>query len=270
MPLGKNENSVRGTPKITSYAIKNFVPSNPLKRTVSAISPEMENPSTKRKNQNDEYSGPVESSVKVINADLEIEGKTDENMIGSAHSSNQISKIMEPILEEFKSLKETLKNTTSKMEQNYNKLENSITIQQRELATDISRLETVITNQKKEIVSEINEKVEVNAIDIQKLVAENKYLRGECDGLKNRLSKIETSQLSNNVIVTGIPEQTWEPYECTKQKVYDTISSAITASDPSKENSALEEARAMDIAYCTRVGKYRPNHNRPISVTFTR
>ena len=269
MPLGKNENSVRGTPKITSYAIKNFVPSNPLKRTVSAISPEIENPSTKQKSPNDEYSGPVESSVKVINADLEIEGKTDE-MIGSAHSSNQISKIMEPILEEFKSLKETLKNTTSKMEQNYNKLENSITIQQRELATDISRLETVITNQKKEIVSEINEKVEVNTIDIQKLVAENEYWRGECDGLKNRLSKIETSQLSNNVIVTGIPEQTWEPYECTKQRVYDTISSAIIASDPSKENSALEEARSMDIAYCTRVGKYRPNHNRPISVTFTR
>ena len=270
MLLGKNENSVRGTPKITSYAIKNFVSSNPLKRTVSAISPEMENPSTKRKNQNEEYSGPVESSVKVINAGLEIESKTDENMIGSAHSSNQISKIMEPILEEFKSLKETLKNTTTKMEQNYNKLENSITIQQRELATDILRLETVITNQKKEIVSEINEKVEVNTIDIQKLVAENKYLRGECDGLKNRLSKIETSQLSNNVIVTGIPEQTWEPYECTKQRVYDTISSAIIASDPSKENSALEEARAMDIAYCTRVGKYKPNHNRPISVTFTR
>ena len=40
MPLGKNENSVRGTPKITSYAIKNFVPSNALKWTVSAISPE--------------------------------------------------------------------------------------------------------------------------------------------------------------------------------------------------------------------------------------
>ena len=230
----------------------------------------MDNPSTKRKNQNEVYNGPVESNVEVSSAGLEIESKTDENMIGPAHSSNQISKIMEPILEEFKSLKETLKNTTTKMEQNYNKLENSITIQQRELATDISRLKTVITNQKKEIVSEINEKVEVNTIDIQKLVAENKYLRGECDDLKNRLSKIETSQLSNNVIVTGIPEQTWEPYECTKQRVYDTISSAIIASDPSKENSALEEARAMDIAYCTRVGKYKPNHNRPISVTFTR
>ena len=178
MPLGKNENLVRGTPKITSYAIKNFVSGNPLKRTVSAISPEMDNPSTKQKNQNEVYNGPVESNVEVSSAGLEIESKTDENMIGPAHSSNQISKIMEPIWEEFKSLKETLKNTTTKMEQNYNKLENSITIQQRELATDISRLETVIINQKKEIVSEINEKVEVNTIDIQKLVSENKYLRG--------------------------------------------------------------------------------------------
>ena len=109
----------------------------------------MENPSTKRMNQNEEYSGPLESSVKVINADLEIEGKTDEKMIGSAQSSNQLSKIMGSILEEFKSLKETLKNTTSKMEQNYNKLENSLTIQQKGLAIDISRLEMVITNQKK-------------------------------------------------------------------------------------------------------------------------
>ena len=52
----------------------------------------MENPSTKMMNQNEEYSGPLESSVKAINADSEIEGKTDEKMIGSAQSSNQISK----------------------------------------------------------------------------------------------------------------------------------------------------------------------------------
>ena len=221
-------------------------------------------------NQNEEYNDPLESSIITINADSEMEGKIDDKMIGTAQPSNQISKIMGSILGEFKSLKETIKNTTSQMKQNYNKLENSITIQQKGLATDISRLETVITNQKKEIVSEINEKVEVNAIDIQKLVTENKYLRVECDGLKSRLSKIETSQLSNNVIVMGMPEQTWEPYECTKQRVYDTISSAIVASDPSKEDTTLDEARAMDIAYCTRVGKYRPNHNRPISVTFTR
>ena len=263
MPLGKNEKSVRGTPKITSFATKNTLSNNPLKRSISAISPESENPSTKRMNQNEEYNDPLGSSIITINADLEMEGKIDDKMIGTAQPSNQISKIMEPILEEFKSLKETIENTASQMEQNYNKLEKG-------LATDISRLETMITNQKKEIVSEINEMVEVNAIDIQKLVTENKYLRVECDGLRSRLSKIETSQLSNNVIVMGIPEQTWEPYECTKQRVYDTISSAIVTSDPSKQDTALDEARAMDIAYCTRVGKYRPNHNRSISVTFTR
>ena len=70
----------------------------------------------------------------------------------------------------------------------------------------------------------------------------------ECDGLRSRLSKIETSQLSNNVIVMGVPEQTWKPYECTKQRVYDTISSAIAATDPSKEDSALEEGKGN--GYC--------------------
>ena len=33
-------------------------------------------------------------------------------------------------------------------------------------------------------------------------------------------------------------------------------------------NVALEEAYKIDVAYCSRVGKYRPNVNRPITVTF--
>ena len=32
-----------------------------------------------------------------------------------------------------------------------------------------------------------------------------------------RLSKIESSQLSNNVMITGLPEQQWKPYETTKK-----------------------------------------------------
>ena len=88
MPLGKNENSVRGTPKITSFTTKNILPNNPLKRSISAISPELENLSTKRMNQNEEYSDPLESSNKTINADSEMEGRIDEKMIGSAQSSN--------------------------------------------------------------------------------------------------------------------------------------------------------------------------------------
>ena len=204
MLLGKNKKSARGTPKITSFATKNTLANIPMKRAISAISPEPENPSTKRMNQNEEYNNPLESSIMITSVDSEMEGKNEDKMIRTVQPSNQITKITGPILEEFKSLKETIKTTTSQMEQNYNKLENSITIQQKGLATDISRLETAITNQKKEIVSEINEKVEVNAIDILKLVTENKHLRVECDGLKDRLSKVETSQLSNDVIVMGI------------------------------------------------------------------
>ena len=33
-------------------------------------------------------------------------------------------------------------------------------------------------------------------------------------------------------------------------------------------NVALEEAYKVDVAYCSRVGKYKPNVNRPITVTF--
>ena len=72
-------------------------------------------------------------------------------------------------------------------------------------------------------------------------------------------------QLSNNVIITGIEEQTWELVEVTKQRVYDTITSTIDASDG---NVTLDEAYKVDVAYCSRVGKYIPNVNRPITVTF--
>ena len=42
MLLGKNEKSARGTPKITSFATKITIANIPLKRSISAISPEPE------------------------------------------------------------------------------------------------------------------------------------------------------------------------------------------------------------------------------------
>ena len=41
--------------------------------------------------------------------------------------------------------------------------------------------------------------------------------------LKDRLDRLETAQLSYNVIISGIPEQQWENYDLTKQQVFDTI-----------------------------------------------
>ena len=99
-------------------------------------------------NQNEEHNNPLESSTMITSVNSEMAGKNEDERIRTVQPLNQITKIIGPILEEFKSLKETIKNTTSQMEQNYNKLESSITIQQKGLAKDILRLETVITNQK--------------------------------------------------------------------------------------------------------------------------
>ena len=91
---------------------------------------------------------------------------------------------------------------------------------------------------------------------MQQVINENVVLRQENQNLKDRLDRLETAQLSNNVIITGIPEQQWESYTLTKQRVYDTIAALKgTSNDP----EAITEARKLEILYCTRIGRYRPN-----------
>ena len=83
--------------------------------------------------------------------------------------------------------------------------------------------------------------------------------------LKERLDKIKMNQLSNNVIITGVAEQTWETYEHTKQWVIDTV---VASLGKTVNPSEIEEAKWIDISYCTRQGRQRTNFDRPISVTF--
>ena len=82
---------------------------------------------------------------------------------------------------------------------------------------------------------------------------ENTKLRRENKDLKDCVGEIEATQLSNNIIIIGIPEQPFETYEKTKQCIYDTIASALLASDPSLEDSALSEAQRVNIVYCSRI-----------------
>ena len=44
------------------------------------------------------------------------------------------------------------------------------------------------------------------------LLDENKKLRHQCTLLNDRINKIEINQLSNNIIITGVPEDPWETY----------------------------------------------------------
>ena len=73
------------------------------------------------------------------------------------------------------------------------------------------------------------------------------------------------NQLSNNVIITRAAEQTWETYKHTKQWVIDTVVASLGKTGNPLE---IEEVKCIDISYCTRLGRQRPNFYRPISVTF--
>ena len=96
-------------------------------------------------------------------------------------------------------------------------------------------------------------------------MGENKYLRKENAPLKDRLTKIEQAQLGNNVIITGIQEGAFEPYHTMKLCVQEMIARTIDSGDASAD---LETAKNKEITCCSRVGKFRHNRARPISVTF--
>ena len=163
--------------------------------------------------------------------------------------STHISQLIEPIMKQFKSLKDMMVSQKS------------------EISDELNRFKKVITSQKNEIINEINIKVDTNSKSILKVLDENQELKRELKELKEHVSKIETAQLSNNIIVTGISEQPFETYEKTKQRIYDVFAEAIKNSNTTQKTSAMNTAKNIDITYCSRVGKSRPGQNRPISVS---
>ena len=94
---------------------------------------------------------------------------------------------------------------------------------------------------------------------------ENRLLWKENHELKERLNKIELTQLGNNVIINGMQEQPWEGYTMTKERVYETIASVMGGNNLEE---TMKDATKIDITCCTRIGKYQLNQPRPISVTF--
>ena len=218
------------TPKITAFTTKITETHSPLKRRLSATSPTVTTSISKKLNLN--RSAHLPSATNVDETTTEVQ---------SSH--------LEPIMKEFKSLKDTMLSQKS------------------EPSDEIIILKKVITTQKSEIINEINIKVDTNSKSILKVPDENHKLRRELKELKEHVSKIETAQLSNNIIVTGLPEQPFETYEKTKQRIYDVIAEAIKNSDPTQEISAMNTAQNINITYCNKVGKSRLGQNRPTLVS---
>ena len=122
-----------------------------------------------------------------------------------------------------------------------------------------------MSNSDVELRKHLLEKTEQNTQKINFVLEENKLLRRENIMLKERLSQIEQTQLENNAIISGQPEQPWEPYELTKERVLDTIASSLGIADL---EIARKTANSTEIASCKRIGRYRMGKSRPISVTF--
>ena len=209
---------------------------------------------------------------KKMNIELDIEKEIEQKQeMSNEHRKGEVSSevsntmniqhILGPLMKEFKLLREIVDKNYVKLDE----VQRGMSLHQSEFSQELHNLESAIPIQRAEIIEEIGEKLENTNWKMETILLENEYLKKENQNLQERLDRLEIAQHSNNVIITGIEEQTWEVAEVTKQRVYDTITATIDSPDG---NVTFEEAYKVDVAYCSRVGKYRPNINRPIIVTF--
>ena len=169
--------------------------------------------------------------------------------------SSIVNNIVQPLIEEMRLLKDSVHN-------GYAKLQGIISTQQ----TTIARLESTISTQQHKLSNNLSDKLEKTNAQILDCLEENRLLWKENHELKERLNKIELTQLGNNVIISGMQEQPWEGYTTTNERVYKTIASAMGGSNLEE---TMKDARKIDITCCTRIGKYHLNCPRPITVTFS-
>ena len=131
---------------------------------------------------------------------------------------------------------------------------------------DYADLKHTISKQKEELKQDLTDKIDKNTIQLIEVSNENKILRKENEDLKTRLDHIEQNQLSNNVIITGIPEGPYEQYSTTKLRVQEMIVVTIDSGDADAD---LVKAKGIEITSCTRIGRFRHNIATLISVTFS-
>ena len=156
------------------------------------------------------------------------------------NNCDKLQKALSPLMNEFKSLRDSVK-------------------------LDYADLKHTITRQKDELQKELIHKIDSNTKQLSFISEENKLLRKENTELKSRLDTIEQNQLRNNVLVSGIQEGPYEQYNTTKLRIQEMIAVTINSGNVVQD---LETAKGIEIIDCKRLGKYRNNYSRPISITF--
>ena len=203
---------------ITKYTVKT---KNTLKRTSSALSPPDNNIDRQKKKPIKEpakLNYPSKTKKGISNVVDNMNGSNSSKInnmedvpaiIESAHRSetSELERVIGPLVTEVKLLRES-------MDEKYTKLETALEKQKEDMSKDI---ENTLESHKAEISSNINSNNELTTARINSIINENKKLRQVNVKLLERIQRIESQQLSNNVIITGISENPWEGYEVTKQ-----------------------------------------------------
>ena len=116
---------------------------------------------------------------------------------------------------------------------------------------------------------------EKNTVEISNLKRENYLLKTKCQKLeqeqkhiKDRLDKMENTQLDNNLIIHIVPEPTaWEYPETRYEKVVNYLSYTMNGEN---EPEKMNQARNLSIQKTKRIGRFSVDRSRLISITFSR
>ena len=214
----------------------------PTKRSSSILSPPESDQQQKKQNTR---------TVNMLTSQIPSDDAGDQinildTSVVSTVTQDTIRDAIAPIISEIQLLRESAHS-------DYNKLH-----------ADYVELQESITSRSEEIAEKLNQKIEANTGKISQVIHENKLLCRENATLKEQLSKIESNQVRNNIIISGILEGKWETYDTTVARIYDTIATAFSSGDI---DQALEEARQIEIVCCNHIGRYQMGKHRSISVT---
>ena len=238
------------TPKIKEFIAKT-PDNNPIKRPSSQLSPNENDPDAKKAN---------------------VEPKDGEPTSSTISGKSELQTIYEALSQELKTLRESMDQKYSKLEDSmdkkYDRLERVMTAHRKDVSNEIQKLEQTLTIQSTDLSKKVQSQMENQSKEINKLKEENRLLKKENNYLTECINKIESTQLSNNIIVTGISEQPWEKYEMTKQHIHKIIATALSNSNSKSIEENTSEANDMVISYCNHVGVFKLNQARPISVSF--
>ena len=97
------------------------------------------------------------------------------------------------------------------------------------------------------------------SLKIQCLKAER-----ENNALKLGVRQLEKTLKENNLVFSGLRENPWDTCSTTYSKIHHVISNVMTGTNKEK----LEKAKRIGIVNAIRIGKYKPDHGRPICVCF--